>query len=130
MPETPEIPAIVGGDLNTTTVDGGRDEEILSIPELLRADSHRLRRPEPYEPLFADARAAGVLVDELNAADVPTCVPLGLLDPTYWLKLDWIFTRGLTPCTDRLAPLVVVAADGDTRVSDHDCVVADVAVVG
>lgn len=120
--------AIVGGDLNTATIDGGCDEELFSIPELLASDRDRLRRPEPYEPLFASVRAAGFLVDEVNARDVPTCVPFGIRDPAYWLKLDWLFTRGLTPCTDGLTPCVVAAADGTVRVSDHDCIVADVAV--
>ena len=121
-------PAIIGGDLNTATIDGGRDEELFSIPELLERDPARLRRPEPYEPLLASVRAAGFVVDDVNAVDVPTCVPFGIRDPAYWLKLDWLFTRGLTPCTDRLAPCVVAAAAGDMRVSDHDCIVADVAV--
>ncbi|MCK6553444.1 hypothetical protein L6Q96_02490 [Candidatus Binatia bacterium] len=118
-------PAIVGGDLNTATVDGGRDEEIFSIPDLLKRDPARLRHPEPYEPLFASVREAGFLVDEVNAPDIPTCVPFGIRDPAYWLKLDWLFTRGVVPRTDRMAPSVVVAAVGDLRVSDHDCIVAD-----
>jgi len=32
--------------------------------------------------------------------------------------------------TEHIAPGVVVAADGATRVSDHDCIVAEVTVAG
>ncbi|HVN85811.1 MAG TPA: endonuclease/exonuclease/phosphatase family protein [Candidatus Binatia bacterium] len=116
-------PAIIGGDLNTSTIDSGDNEQILSVPELLQADAERLRRPENYEPLFADVRAAGFAVDEVNAAGVPTNVPLGIADPTFWLKVDWIFTRGVRP-SQALPPQVVPAEHNGTRVSDHDFVVA------
>ncbi|HUI24847.1 MAG TPA: endonuclease/exonuclease/phosphatase family protein [Candidatus Kryptonia bacterium] len=120
-------PAVIGGDLNTSTIDSGDNDQILSVPQLLQANPHRLRQPEGYEPLFADVRDAGFLVDEVNAAGVPTNVPLGILDPTYWLKVDWIFARGVRPV--RSGPPKVVAAELDgARVSDHDFVVADVEV--
>ena len=114
--------ALIGGDLNTSTIDAGQDEQILAVPLYLQADPHRLRSPEPYEPLFVAVRAAGFLVDEVNASNVPTSIPLGIPDPTYWLKLDWIFARGVSASAQ--PPQVVAATTDGKRVSDHDFVVA------
>jgi endonuclease/exonuclease/phosphatase family metal-dependent hydrolase len=122
----PGAPAIIGGDLNTSTIDAGDDEQILWLLGHLATNPLRIRRPEPHEPLFADVRDAGFLIDELNASDVPTSVPLGIPDPAYWLKLDWLFARGLGVCQDSCPPHVIVAEHGGTRVSDHDCVVAEI----
>jgi endonuclease/exonuclease/phosphatase family metal-dependent hydrolase len=120
--------AVVGGDLNTSTIDSGHDDQVLSVPAYLREDPRRLRHPEPYEPLFADVRAAGFLVDEVNVPEAPTSVPFGIMDRAYWLKLDWIFARGMT-LSGALHPPQVVAAELDgARVSDHDFVVAGLAV--
>jgi endonuclease/exonuclease/phosphatase family metal-dependent hydrolase len=124
------VPAVVGGDLNTSTIDAGRDDQILWLIEQLVHEPLRIRRPEPYEPLFADVRRAGFFVDEANPADVPTNVPLGIPDPTYWLKLDWIFVRGLSVDTNGWSPAVVPAVHNGSRVSDHDCAVVQVAVPG
>jgi endonuclease/exonuclease/phosphatase family metal-dependent hydrolase len=119
--------AVIGGDLNTCTVDAGRDEQILWLLDRLRSEPLRIRAPEPHEPLFADVRAAGFLVDEVNARDVPTNVPLGIRDATYWPKLDWIFTRGLEVDGQADPAQVIPAEHEGVRVSDHDCVVAQVA---
>jgi len=108
--------AIVAGDLNTSTIDAGVDEQIMSVPQLLAENPERLRRPEPYEPLFEAMREAGFLIDEINPAGVPTNVPLGSMPEEFWLKLDWIFSRGLTP----LATAVIRAEHASQRVSDHD----------
>lgn len=113
---------IIGGDLNTSTLDAGQNDQILAVPQYLAEDPDRLRRPEPYEPLFADVRHAGFLVDEINARNVPTNVPLGIQDRTYWLKLDWLFARGLAPAAGA-TPQVVPAIHGTARVSDHDFIV-------
>lgn len=120
-------PAIVAGDLNTSTIDAGVDEQIFSVPSLLAENPERLRRPEPWEPLFADMRAAGFLVDELNPPGVPTSVPMGIADPSFWLKLDWIFARGLT---SRGAATVLSAVSEGDRVSDHDFLVAQFLLPG
>lgn len=114
--------AIVAGDLNTSTIDAGVDEEIMSIPGLLAAEPERLKRPEQHEPLFDDVRGHGFLVDEVNPPGVPTNVPMGIMDSTYWLKLDWLFARGVRVAAP--PPEVIAAAHGGARVSDHDFVVA------
>lgn len=120
---------IIGGDLNTSTLDAGQNEQILAVPEYLEADPLRLRNPEPYEPLFADLRNAGFVIDEINPRLVPTNVPLGIQDRTYWLKLDWLFARGLSPASIP-APQVVPAEHAAVRVSDHDFIVASFACGG
>ncbi len=114
--------AIIGGDLNTSTIDSGETEQIFAVPEYLRAEPQRLRCPERYESLFSDVRAAGFLVDEVNAPAVPTSVPMGILDPAYRLKLDWLFARGLEPVG---SSQVIPAECSGARVSDHDLVLTE-----
>lgn len=109
--------AVVAGDLNTSTIDPDDHAQLFSIPDLLRDDPKRLVRPQAYEPLFADMRAAGFLIEEVNAADIATSVPMGIEDPTYWLKLDWIFARGAHVTGE---PQVIPARSATGRVSDHD----------
>ena len=114
---------IIGGDLNTSTLDAGQNDQILAVPQYLAENPDRLRNPEPYEPLFGDVRAASFLIDEINAPNIPTNVPLGIQDQAYWLKLDWLFARGLGP-SSVFPPQVIPAEQGSRRVSDHDFVVA------
>jgi len=115
--------AIVGGDLNTATIDPDKPEQLFSLPDLLREDPKRLVRPQRYEPLFEEMRAAEFLVDDVNEADSPTCVPWDVQDPAYWLKLDWLFTRGVRVSGP---PVVVPASNANGRMSDHDFVVIEV----
>jgi len=124
----PAGPAVVGGDLNTSTIDAGCDDQILWLIENVQQDPLRMRRPEAHEPLFATVRGAGFLVDELNPADVPTSVPFGIPDARYWPKLDWIFARGVAVEHGVDTPQVVPAEYNGVRVSDHDCVVVQLRV--
>jgi len=120
--------SVVGGDLNTATIDTGDMDQILALVEYLEADPLRLRRPEAYEPLLEDVRAAGFLVDELNVADETTNIPLGIPDPRIWTKLDWIFARGPRVEEHHAPPAVVRAEYDGKRVSDHDFIVATMRV--
>ncbi len=120
--------SLIGGDLNTVTIDTGEMEQVYALPTYLEEDPHRLRRPERYEPLFEDVREAGFLVDELNVADETTNVPLGIPDPRIWTKLDWIFARGVRVEAHHQPPAVVRAEHEGLRVSDHDFVVAHIGV--
>lgn len=115
--------AVVAGDLNTSTIDPDDPTQLFSIPDLLRENSKRLVRPQAYEPLFEDMRRAGFLIDEVNEADVATSVPMGIEDPTFWLKLDWIFARGVRASEPGR---VVRALSNGRRVSDHDLLVASI----
>jgi endonuclease/exonuclease/phosphatase family metal-dependent hydrolase len=117
--------AVVAGDLNTSTIDPDDPSQLFSIPDLLRDDPKRLVRPQAHEPLFADMRAAGFMVEEVNEADVPTSVPMGIEDRSFWLKLDWMFARGLRVVG---VPKVVEARTAGRRVSDHDVLVAELAL--
>lgn len=113
--------AVIAGDLNTSTIDPSRDEQLYSLPLLLEQNPDRLCRPQPFEPLFDEVQAMGFKVDELNPAGVPTNVPFAGLDPKYWPKLDWIFARSLDPVN----PTQVIPAEHrGERVSDHDFLAA------
>jgi endonuclease/exonuclease/phosphatase family metal-dependent hydrolase len=117
--------AVIAGDLNTSTIDPGDTAQLFSIPDLLQQNPKRLVRPQVYEPLFEDVRLAGFLIDEVNEADVATQVPLGIEDPTFWLKLDWIFARGVVPAGPAR---VARALRGGQRISDHDLLITDLSV--
>lgn len=114
--------AVVAGDLNTSTIDPDDTTQLFALPDLLREDRKRLICPQEYEPLFDDVRAAGMQIDELNVPQAPTSVPVGIDDPAFRLKLDWIFARGARATTP---PAVVSAKRGEARVSDHDLLVVD-----
>lgn len=116
--------AVVAGDLNTSTIDPDDPAQLFSLPDLLRGEPRRLVRPQRHEPLFAEMSAAGFLIEEINETDVATSVPMGIEDPAYWLKLDWMFARGLRVTAP---PRVVVARAAGGRVSDHDFLVGELA---
>jgi endonuclease/exonuclease/phosphatase family metal-dependent hydrolase len=118
-----EGPAIVGGDLNTATINLHNRLEGLAALVGLAADPRRLRRPQPYEPLFAIMERAGFTYREANAPLQPTFTPSGLIPPLLRPKLDWIAARGLKPVPD--SARVVRARRGLRRISDHDFVVCD-----
>lgn len=116
---------VIAGDLNTSTIDPDDPAQLFSIPDLLRDDPQRLVRPQRYEPLFGDVRSAGFLIEDANEPDVSTSVPLGIEDPTFWLKLDWIFVRGSGIAG---APRTIRAVCEERRISDHDLLHVDLDV--
>lgn len=105
-------PVVVGGDLNTHTLDvSGREDVGDDFPP------ERFAEPVPYEPLFLEAQERGY---EWEAANPP--------DPTHRtqprggpvegrLNLDWFLTRGVTASD----PVLIPAEDADGYpISDHD----------
>lgn len=101
-------PVIVGGDLNTHTVDLSGREEVGGelTPE-------RFRDPVDHEPLFAEAAARGYDWSAANTDEPTHRTSHGRGD----LNLDWFLTKGLDPSD----PVVIPALAGDgTPLSDHD----------
>jgi hypothetical protein len=86
-------------------------------------DPRRLRRPEPYEPLFGLLERAGFEYRDANAPLEPTFTPSALIPPFMRAKLDWIALRRLrtVPGSAR----VIRARRRLRRISDHDFVVCD-----
>lgn len=103
-------PVVVGGDLNTHTMDLSGHEEVGGdlTPE-------RFRDPVDHEPLFAEAAERAYDWSTANTDEPTHRMAHGRGD----LNLDWFLTRGVT-ATD---PVVIpaLAADG-TPLSDHDLI--------
>lgn len=107
-------PVVVGGDLNTHTLDlsGGGEGHGPLTPE-------RFRHPVDHEPLFAEAAARGYGWDDADAGEPTHRTPGGRGD----LRLDWFLTRGLTATDPEVIP--ALAADG-TPLSDHEVIAVTV----
>ena len=107
-------PVVVGGDLNTHTVDLSGREEVGGelTPE-------RFRDPVDHEPLFAEAAERGYDWSAANTDEPTHRTARGRGD----LNLDWFLTRGITATDAAVVP--ALAADG-TRLSDHDLIAVTV----
>ena len=119
----PRGPAIIGGDLNTTTINLLRRRDCAALLAHLVFDPRRLRNPQPYEPLFKLLEQAGFEYRDANQPLAPTYTPIGLIPPFMRAKLDWIMLRELRalPGSARVVP----ARRRLRRLSDHDFVVCD-----
>ncbi len=119
----PGLPAVIGGDLNTSSLGGPeiRDREVRR--RAIEADPSRLADPVPYEPLFSMAHAAGYHWQACNVGGEPTHrVNRNGKTTRTQLHLDWLLARNLA-CSE---PRVVEALDPEDQgaLSDHDVVVA------
>jgi endonuclease/exonuclease/phosphatase family metal-dependent hydrolase len=119
----PGRPALIGGDLNTSTItrdwSRGRGEK----PDLPPA---HLLDPVPYEPLFERAAAAGFEWAPHNVPNATTqrTRPDGTPKPPLG-KIDWFLARGLAASEAR----IVSAADKAGRaLSDHEVLLVTVAL--
>jgi endonuclease/exonuclease/phosphatase family metal-dependent hydrolase len=118
----PGCPALIGGDLNTSTItrdwSRGRGEK----PDLPPA---RLLDPVPYEPLFERAAAAGFGWLQHNVPRAPTqrTRPDGTPRPPLG-KIDWFLGRGLAASEPRIVPAVDEAG---RALSDHEILLVTVA---
>lgn len=97
-----DMPAVVGGDLNTGLADGGDFEK---------------------ETLFAHADGRGYERHGGPLEQMSTRASRVTRNPTKAFKLDWFLTRGVEVTASRLVPSV--APDGDV-LSDHDMVVLEI----
>ena len=98
--ELPDMPVILGGDLNTNTFDGRAKEDIGNIagsPELRR---QCLEDVFDHEPLLPLAAADGYqIVPEKPLLTRRKPLPGGDFLP---LRLDWIMLRGATATESRM----------------------------
>jgi hypothetical protein len=118
-------PVVIGGDLNTTTLDMGVRAALVRAGATMLVRPRRFRAPQPYEPLFERLRGHGFVLDGANVARAPTFAPSRLVPPQWRPKLDWIAARGLTPVAGSAAVVPAQAARWGPRISDHDFVVSE-----
>jgi endonuclease/exonuclease/phosphatase family metal-dependent hydrolase len=120
------LPAIFGGDLNTTTVGlrGTRAFQAAAL-KFLRQPK-RLRQPQLWEPLFARLAEAGFSIDGANQPGKPTFTFFRAIPPFMRPKLDWIALRELKPVIGSAAVVPARLSFSGPRISDHDFIVCDV----
>ncbi len=114
----PGRPVLIGGDLNTNTLDGAKPERLKLLDQVLAEDPHRLVDPVRYEPLFCLLEERGYDWQGCNVALAPTqrTRPDGTPQPPFG-KIDWFLSRGLV-CR---APAIVPATDAEgVAISDHE----------
>ncbi len=121
-------PAVIAGDFNTTTADLWNRRECMGLLARMLVEPRRLRRPEPYEPLFGLLERAGFEYREANCPLEPTFTPSGLIPAFMRAKLDWIALRRLGAVPG--SAYVIRARRRLRRISDHDFVVCDFSDLG
>jgi len=117
----PRQPVLIGGDVNTCTIDRTWARGTGQRPVL---DPARLLDPVPFEPLFEVLSRHGYHWRRCNVPGVPTqrTRPDGTPAPPLG-KIDWFFARGLSAS----APATVPAVDaGGRAISDHEVLVVSV----
>jgi endonuclease/exonuclease/phosphatase family metal-dependent hydrolase len=122
------LPAIFGGDLNTTTVELLNRSHFQRVAREMLFNSKRFRHPHPHEPLLSRLGEAGFELRSVNVEGRPTFTFARAVPPWMRPKLDWIALRGLKPIPG--SAMVISARPGffASRVSDHDFIAVDVAI--
>ena len=115
-----EGPAIVGGDLNTTTADLSSPTSLIKVIALSLMQPRRFRSPQRWEPLFQRLLEAGFDTAGANVAGTATFTPSRLVPPILRPKLDWLALRGLKPVTGSAAVVPARMSLFSPRFSDHD----------
>jgi endonuclease/exonuclease/phosphatase family metal-dependent hydrolase len=120
-----EGPAIIGGDLNTTTVSLNNPVGYLWAALKLLWEPRRLADPRKWEMLFARLDQAGFRVDGANAPGKRTFTFSRLLPRWFRPNLDWIAMRGLEPMPGSARAVAARPSFWHKRVSDHDFVMCE-----
>jgi hypothetical protein len=120
-----DLPAIIGGDLNTTTIDMDRRLELPRACLAVALRPWRFRRPERHEPLFEKIREHGFSIEGANVPGAPTFTMSGLVPRLWRPKLDWLAARGIYPVGGSAAVVPARSSIFGRRISDHEFVVCE-----
>jgi hypothetical protein len=121
-----EGPAIIGGDLNTTTVALHNPVAYIRAACRFLVQPRRLADPRKWEPLFRRLEQAGFQLDGANAAGKRTFTFTRLIPRWIRPNLDWIAIRGLGTMPDSARAVAACSSFWRKRVSDHDFVMCEV----
>jgi endonuclease/exonuclease/phosphatase family metal-dependent hydrolase len=128
-----DAPALIGGDLNSFSLDLAELTDPERVAAALRRDPQRWSNPVPHEPLFERAARAGFEWQSGNALGVPTLrhpIPGGAgpaRSARGALKLDWLLCRRVAGA----APRVIDAVGAEGRMlSDHEAIAAELQIAG
>jgi endonuclease/exonuclease/phosphatase family metal-dependent hydrolase len=120
-----EARVIIGGDLNTTTMDMDRRWALLRAAAKIVAAPTRFHEPQPHEPLFDRMKEHGLSIEGANVPRAPTFT-LSRAVPMCWRpKLDWIAARGVAPKDGSAQVVAARTSLLGRRVSDHDFVLCE-----
>ena len=118
-------PAILGGDLNTTTTDLLSGRAFLKTFARMLITPWRFHTPQAYEPLFGRLEAAGLEIDGVNVVRKPTFTFSRVIPPLFRPKLDWLAVRKVRPVRGSAAVIAPRPSFFSRRVSDHDFVTVE-----
>ncbi|MHB8381920.1 MAG: endonuclease/exonuclease/phosphatase family protein [Candidatus Binataceae bacterium] len=113
-------PAIIGGDLNSTTSDLLSPASFARVFAAMLLNPQRFKNPQPYEPLFERMAAAGFEIDGANAPGRPTFTFSRMIPPFFRPRLDWIGLRGIRAAAGSAQVVASRRTFGARRFSDHD----------
>ncbi len=117
----PGGPALIGGDLNTSSLSRQEMQDRDRLAAALRDDAQRLRNPVPHEPLFRMAEALGYDWRACNCLNESTQrVRSADASVRGSLRLDWFLTRGLLASEPTV--IAAVAPDCARALSDHEMI--------
>jgi len=120
------LPAVIGGDLNTTTVELRSSSSFFKAIALSLLRPARFHNPQRWEPLFECLREAGFDTTEANVPGASTFTPTRLIPPIVRPKLDWLAVRGIKPVAGSAAVVPARRSWFSPRFSDHDFIMCQV----
>ena len=120
------MPAILGGDFNTTTVELSTPAAFIKVMVMTLFRPNRFRHPQGWEPLFQRLREAGFDTADANVSGAATFSPTRLVPPIFRPKLDWLAVRGLKAVAGSAAVIPARLSSFGARFSDHDFIMCTV----
>lgn len=121
-------PAIIGGDLNTTTTSLLSGREYLETFARMLISPWRFHAPQRYEPLFQRIAAANLHIQGVNRMRKSTFTFTRAIPPIFRPKLDWLAARAVQPVEGSAAVISARPSFFSSRVSDHDFVTVELNV--
>lgn len=128
-----DLPILIGGDMNTNTVDGNAEDGMDVFRSNDAEQERRMADIEAFEPLMACAKEFGYTYNDCNLMNKSTRRKHVAAEPDILLNLDWFFQRGLI-CSKPLRVETVFSHEvlsGDAQelshldgeeMSDHDAI--------
>jgi hypothetical protein len=121
-------PSIIGGDLNTTTVE--LYPRVVFLKSMLRLlmEPRRLSDPRKWETLLTRMEEAGFHIDGANAPGKRTFTYSRIVPRFMRPNLDWIAVRGFEAVAGSAATVPAQPSFFSRRISDHDFIMCEVKI--
>ncbi len=126
LAKLPDGPTIIGGDLNTTTLELQNRRTLIQGMLKLAMQPSRLSNPQRWEGLFEHMERAGFAIEGANDPRQRTFTFSRFWPSFLRPKLDWIAVRGLMPIPGSARVITARPSFLSPRVSDHDFVMCEI----